>query len=151
IGGLRDGDLTTADGLSEDRQWLRIAYQGRPAWLSRSVVEENAAIESLPILTNDLKTPMQAFYLQTGLGQPPCADSPDNILLVQGPDNLEINITVNEIDIRLGSSGALRTVVIDDKPYLEVTVFDGHFALEDVNVTTGQRSLVELDCDTDCG
>jgi hypothetical protein len=145
IGGIRDGEPVLADGLSVDSQWLRVAYRERAAWISRSTIVEDEAIDSLPILNDDLKTPMQSFYLRTGIGQASCEDSPDNVLLVQGPDDIVINITVNGVDIRLGSTGALRTVVIDDKPQLEVTVLEGTFEVENTEIHTAERSLVHTD------
>jgi hypothetical protein len=88
VGGLQNGQTVLADGLSEDGQWLRVAYRERPAWLSLSVVVENAALAELPTLTAELQTPMQAFYLRTGIGEPECEEAPDNGLLVQGPENI---------------------------------------------------------------
>src|SRR5262249_19004022 len=113
VGGLQNGQTVVADGLSGDGQWLRVAYRERPAWLSMSVIAETAGISDLPTLSADLQTPMQAFYLRTGIGEPECAEAPDNGLLVQGPENININITVNGADIELGSSGMLRVIMID--------------------------------------
>ena len=145
VGGLQDGQVVLADGLSEDGEWLRVAYRERPAWLSLTVVDDNnPALRELPTLTADLQTPMQAFYLRTGIGEPVCEDVPDDILLVQGPENIEINITVNGANIQLGSSGAIRVVMIDGQPFLEVIVFDGHFEVDGQNITQGYRSLLCL-------
>jgi hypothetical protein len=145
VGGLRDGETVMADGLSEDGQWLRIAYRERPAWLSMIVIDDsNPALRDLPTLSADLQTPMQAFYLRTGIGEPQCEEAPNDSLLVQGPENIEVTINVNGASIRLGSSGSLRVVMIDGEPFLEISVYDGAFEVGDVTIRRGQRSIICL-------
>jgi hypothetical protein len=143
VGGLMDGQSVLADGFSEDRLWLRVAYNERPAWLSTTVIDANPELESLPSLRADLYTPMQAFYLRTGVGVPSCS-SVDNLLLVQGPENIEISINVNGAQVRLGSSGALQLMERDGRSYLKLVVFDGHFELGGQVVTRGQQSIICL-------
>lgn len=142
VGGVGANGTLQADGLSTDGAWLRVAYRDRPAWISRSVIAEDPAIEELPTLTEELRTPMQAFYLRTGIGQPTCEEAPDDVLLVQGPEGIEIELTVNGANIELGSSGALRTVEIDGQLYLEIIVFDGTFTVDGQIITPGYRSLI---------
>jgi hypothetical protein len=146
VGGLRDGEIVTADGLSEDGTWLRVAYRDRPAWISMTVIDDNnPALRDLPTLTADLRTPMQAFYLRTGIGQPECAEAPSDSLLVQGPENIEITIDVNGAAIQLGSTGVLNIVYDENgNPFLNVSVFDGIFKIGDVEIRRGQHSLVCL-------
>lgn len=144
IGGATVNSILMADGLSEDGEWIRVIYNDRPAWISHVTVEENLAISELPILTSDLNTPMQAIYLRTGVGQPECAEAPDDLLLVQGPENIEIEISVNGADISLGSSGAIRVIEIDGVQYLEIIVFDGQFTTDGQTITAGQRSIMCL-------
>jgi hypothetical protein len=145
VGGLQDGQTVMADGLSEDGEWLRVAYRERPAWLSMTVIDSgNADLSALPTLSAELNTPMQAFYLRTGIGQPECGEAPDDILLVQGPENININITVNGANIQLGSSGAFRIIMIDGLPFLEIIVFDGHFDVDGQTITQGQHSVICL-------
>jgi hypothetical protein len=145
VGALDDGETVLADALSEDGQWLRVAYRERPAWLSMTVInDDNPALSDLPTLSADLHTPMQAFYLRTGIGQPECEDVPRDALLVQGPENIEITITVNGVNIQLGSSGALTVIEQEGKPFLEINVFDGEFAVDDETIRRGQRSIVCL-------
>lgn len=144
LGGAGDGETVLADGLSDDGEWLRIAYRERPAWISLSVIEDASAVADLPTLTSDLQTPMQAIYLRTGIGQPECGEAPDDLLLVQGPDNIEIELTVNGANITLGSSGALRVIEIDGEPFLEIIVFDGQFTTGGQTIQAGQRSVVCL-------
>jgi hypothetical protein len=145
VGGLRNEETVLADGLSEDGEWLRVAYRERPAWISMTVINDNnPALRDLPTLTADLRTPMQAFYLRTGIGQPECEDAPSDSLLVQGPENIEITIDVNGATIRLGSTGILRIIGEGDDRFLEVNVLDGVFELGDETIRRGQRSVVCL-------
>lgn len=144
IGAAQDGAELQADGLSEDGEWLRVVYRDRPAWISRSVVDDVPEIKNLPILTGDLRTPMQAFYLRTGVGQTSCTEAMDDILLVQGPKNVEIQLTVNGAQVALRSTGAFRTVLIDGEWFLEIIVFDGEFEVGGVTIRTGQHSYLCL-------
>lgn len=151
IGGVAVGTIFNTDGLSPDGNWLRIVFEERPAWLRRTVVDPIPEIETLPVLNNDLHTPMQAFYLRTGIGQPSCNEVPDNALLVQGPEDIEIALTVNGANIELGSSGILRVIEVDGEPQLEIVVLDGEFVVKadennpvDVVIRAGQRSTLCL-------
>lgn len=151
IGGVVVGTIFQVDGLSEDGNWLRTVWEQRPAWIRRTTVEAIPEIDGLPLLTADLNTPMQAFYLRTGIGQPECNEVPDNALLVQGPEDINIEITVNGANIDLGSSGILRVVEVDGEPQLEITVLDGEFVVradennpQDVVIRAGQRSRLCL-------
>ncbi len=145
IGAARNGESLVADGLSEDGEWLRVVHRERPAWVSRTVVDDSdPAVAELPVLTADRYTPMQAFYLRTGIGQPECEEAPDNLMLVQGPRNIDIEFTVNGANIQIGSSGALRVVEIDGELFLEIIVFDGEFRVGDVVIGRGEHSLICL-------
>ncbi|MBZ0277934.1 MAG: SH3 domain-containing protein [Anaerolineae bacterium] len=144
IGAVQSGDSVQADGLSVDGGWLRVAFRDRPGWISRSVIADAPGIADLPTLTADLRTPMQAFYLQTRVGETQCTEAPDSILLVQGPKNVEIQLTVNGAEVVLHSTGAFRTVQVDGKWFLEIVVFDGEFNVDGVTIRTGQHSLVCL-------
>lgn len=144
LGGATNNSTLLADGLSEDGAWLRVIYRERPAWINLSTIADNALIADLPTLTADLVTPMQAFYLRTGIGQPECADAPDDLLLVQGPDNIEIALNVNGAEITLGSSGAIRVIEVDGELFLEIVVFDGQFTAGGQTIQAGQRSVMCL-------
>ena len=145
LGAAANDTTLQADGLSEDREWLRVAFRDRPAWISRTVLEENAAIDDLPVLSPDLHTPMQAFFLRTGIGESTCEAAPDDILLIQGPDNIEIEFTVNGANVNIGSSVGLRVVLINGEEFLELMVFDGKAEVGGVTVYPGYRTLMCLD------
>ncbi len=149
-----------ADAISEDGGWVRVVYDGLPGWVTRNVLAENAEIDTLPVLTPETRTPMQAFYLRTNITGTDCTEAPDS-LIVQGPQNLKIDINANGADIQLGSTIGLRVLGLTDElralflPYyaeigtvtrlLEVFVIDGEAILnpgtpEEVVVPTGYRT-----------
>jgi hypothetical protein len=144
VGGLPDGARFIADGVSPDGQWLRLVHENSIAWIERAQVGDTGNIDTLPTLTNEQVTPMQAFYLRTGIGQEACVESPDNFLLVQGPENIEVSLTVNGAEVKLGSTGALRVLEQGGQPFLEVSVLEGEFVVDDVPIAAGERSLVCL-------
>lgn len=101
-----------ADAISEDGLWLRTAYNDLPGWVLREGVSTDADLSSLPAYTPESYTPMQAFYFRTSLNTE-CSQAPDAVV-VQGPQNLTIDIRANGADIRLGSTILLQTLPIDE-------------------------------------
>jgi hypothetical protein len=54
---------------------------------------------------NAMASPMQAFYLRTGLGEASCAEAPQNGMLVQTPQGAgQVTFSVNGVDMALGST-----------------------------------------------
>lgn len=68
------------------------------------------------------QTPMQAVYFTTGIGDTKCNGAPASSLVIQGPENITVNLRVNGANIELGS-----TAVFQSKPNgeMECTVLDG--------------------------
>ncbi len=111
-----------ADGLSEDTQWVRVAYsESVVGWISRNLVTGDANINSLPVVNGVPQTPMQAFRLKTGVSGLSCADAP-SLLLVQGPKNVKIQITANGVDVQIGSTLVFQTT---DKKTFKIATIDG--------------------------
>jgi uncharacterized membrane protein YgcG len=51
------------------------------------------------------QTPMQAFYLNTGIGDAPCAEAPASGVLVQTPQGVgQVAFNVNGVDVQMGST-----------------------------------------------
>lgn len=149
IGGASVGGEFIADGRSTDNQWLRVVYRNRPAWINRTVLEENSEVESLPVLTPELRTAMQAFYLRTGIGRPACEEAPGDSLMVQGPEGVEIELSINGADIRIGSTVAFRNIA---ENVLEGIVLDGKMTIpgqgidgDDIIIRQGYRTTFCLD------
>ena len=134
-----------ADGLSEDGEWVRIVHRGRPGWINRGLLEEVPDLESLPAVSTQPETPMQAFYLQTGIGAVTCDDAPADVLVVQGPDNISIDLNVNGADIHIGSTILIKILPPGD--IMEISVIDGEVIIDQPNRTvlrTGEKSTVCL-------
>jgi hypothetical protein len=145
LGRVLAGDLLQADALSADNLWLRVIFNNAPAWIEVSAVAPDEALADLPILNDELYTPMQAVYLRTGIGEPECVEAPENVLLVQGPEDIEIQLSVNGASIRLGSTGLIRELTIDDEQLLLVMALEGEFNVEGTSIRPGEYTVLCLD------
>ena len=47
---------------------------------------------------------LNAFYLRTGVGQPGCAEMPRNGVLLDSPTGEKVNMTVNGVQLKIGST-----------------------------------------------
>jgi hypothetical protein len=111
-----------ADALSADKRWLRVAYnQQTPGWISLDVAQADGDVNVLPIISRQARTPMQAFYFNTKVGDPTCNESP-SLLVVQGPQKVAVDITANGADIRLSSTIVLKKSANDK---MQIIVLDG--------------------------
>ncbi len=105
---------------------------------------------------------MQAFYLRTSIGEPTCAQAP-SALVVQGPENLHVNIEANGADITLGSTIILRSYTLEEADraglnligspdaggLLEITVIDGRATVRQQDgtlliINEGEQSFICL-------
>lgn len=142
IGAVEVGETLQADGVSADREWLRIVYNDVIGWIFRDLVATEADLDSLPVITDATRSPMQAFYLRTGIGQVACEDAPADSLVIQGPERLTVNFTVNGADVTLGSTAAFRILPPGD--VMEVTVLDGKVTIGGVEVLQGYKTTLCL-------
>jgi hypothetical protein len=127
IGAVDPGVALEADAVSDDGGWFRIVYDERIGWISADVVEESTAAVGLPASTDPDFSPMRAFYFRTGFGTPDCAEAPD-IIAIRSPDNLTVDLTVNGIDIRVGSLITLQNLSEDQ---MLLTVIEGEVETRD--------------------
>jgi Bacterial SH3 domain len=109
VGSVTDGTALQADGRSQDGQWLRVLFQEVPAWVNVSLVKAPDEVNSLPTITEALRTPMQAFYVTTGVGSSSCHQAPD-VLMIQGPNTMRVNLTINGADVQIGSTIVIRSL-----------------------------------------
>lgn len=123
IGGIDAGDSLSVDGQSADGNWYRTVIGSRIGWVFANLIEADDSLQSLPVIDGTQRTLMQSFYLRTGFGAPSCEEAPEDTLMIQGPDGIEIDLTVNGADIRVGSTIALRILPPGD--LMEITVIDG--------------------------
>ncbi|MEZ4667104.1 MAG: SH3 domain-containing protein [Anaerolineae bacterium] len=136
------GTVLQADGLSADGQWVRVAIEGNSiGWIFRDLIRSDGDIDGLPVQGEQPLTPMQAFHLQTNLGDLQCNQAP-SALVVQGPKQTKIQIKANGVDIQLGSTIVLQT--IDQKTFKLATI-DGLATVDGLNIPAGYKTEAELD------
>lgn len=143
--GTLDADVPLpADARSTDDAWFRVTYNGQYGWAARSILEVPAPAARLPVYSVETNpAPMQAFFLRTGAGSPVCSDAPD-ALVIQGPQNLTVDLNINGANLRIGSTVVLRTIPVgnpdagplpDDlsdlvSGFLQISVLDGEVIVE---------------------
>jgi len=109
VGSVPIDSTLEVDARSEDGLWLRTLFDERAAWVARDRVDQNDAIDDLPAIRPESRTPMQAFYFRTGLAQPECGAVPDTIM-IQGPQNYTVRLNINGAEMEIGSTILLRTI-----------------------------------------
>jgi hypothetical protein len=108
LGSVSDRTPLLTDGRSEDGEWLRVTFNNAPGWVNAGLVIAPPEVSKLPTLTAAQRTPMQTFYVTTGVSEASCQEAPD-VLVVQGPENIRVDLTINGADIQIGSTIALRS------------------------------------------
>lgn len=109
----------------------------------------NVRIEDARTSEDETARPMQAFYFQTGVGESPCLEAPQDGILVQTPEGAgRIELTVNNAVIDLGSTAFLQA---DPGVQMRVAVLEGDgiitTAEATVDIPAGQQALLDLDED----
>lgn len=146
IGSAPAGTELTADGISDDKQWLRVLYnQTLVGWINASLVSSDADTSTLPVVNGAPQTPMQAFRLKTGVSGLSCADAP-SLLMVQGPKNVKIQINANGVDVQLGSTLIFQTT---DKNTFQIATIDGTGRIGNAVIPAGYMTEAPLGDDGD--
>jgi len=141
IDGVDLGDTLLVDGQSADGNWFRTVIGSRIGWVFGDLIEDDDNLLSLPVIDGTQRTLMQSFYLRTGFGTPACEEAPEDTLMIQGPDGIEIDLTVNGADIRVGSTIALRILPPGD--LMEITVIDGKVVVPGAGPDGGDLIIYE--------
>ncbi|MFZ4827035.1 MAG: hypothetical protein ACOYLB_06745 [Phototrophicaceae bacterium] len=99
------GTLLAADAISEDQQFVRIIHNDAFGWVNISGVLAIApsSLTMLPTLTSRSRAPMQSFSFTTSIGNPQCQETPD-MIVVQGPKDVTIDMTINGVDVTVSST-----------------------------------------------
>lgn len=156
IGSALADETLGIDGQSADGNWYRTIVNNRVGWIFGELLVEDDMLTDLPILDGQQRSLMQAFYLRTGIGTPACEEAPSDTLVVQGPKNIEIDLTVNGADIQIGSTIAMR--ILPPGNIIEFTVIDGQLTVigggangEDLIVQANYRTTACLSEPDDLG
>lgn len=133
------GQSLQADAIDPSGEWLRVVVDGTPGWMNLSVVSA-ADFSALPVVSDQTLAPMQAFYLTTALGDPQCNEAP-SMLVVQGPQGVKVDLTVNEARIQIGSTIILRLL---DENTMEIIVIDGEALVNNLLVPAGFKATAPI-------
>lgn len=171
---LTSGQTLAADAISADGAWIRVTDEATMifGWVPTSQVTTDGDLTTLTVIGPASQTVGQAFYFRTSIAGTECQEAPQT-LIVQGPQDLTVDITANGADLRLGSTAALRTLpatalltadfldqygedVGEFFEVLEVTNFDGTVILDpdtefEVELPVGYRAFRCLSRPDDLG
>ena len=143
VRGVPRAAVVAVDGVNPARDWVRGLYEDSVGWMSRDLVqpEVEGSLDNLPVIDNQSRTPMQAFYFRTGFGGLECVESPPSVLVVQGPNSVRVDINANGADITIGSTIAL-TVTDDGK--MQLFVLSGSATVDGVVIPAGFMAEIQL-------
>lgn len=117
------GTTLQADALSNDGRWVRVYYQERAMWLARAIVSSD--VNTLPVISSNDLTPMQAFDLLTSGLDVPCQGAPQSAVLIQNPTAETVQLYINDVPLQVNSTVFARTVGDN----LRLTTGEGHVVL----------------------
>ena len=136
--------ILNADRLSDDGEWLRVVYADLSGWIAVDSVSAEGDVSSLPSPQTAPYTPMQAVRLETALTGINCEAAPPSLLVVQGPKEITVNLTVNGAELNIGSTIALWAS--GTPPVMRLAVIDGGVYLADgTYIPAGYIAEVQLD------
>ncbi|MEM6526970.1 MAG: SH3 domain-containing protein [Chloroflexota bacterium] len=135
------GETVQADAKNEAGDWVRVVYNEDVAgWMFADLLDVTAEqLDGLPVIDPTIRTPMQAFYFTTGLGNPRCNEAPDAVL-IQSPQRTRVTMTINAAEITLGS-----TIYMETDPAsgdMILYVLDGVAEVNNLIVPEGYRAVV---------
>ncbi|NWF70764.1 MAG: SH3 domain-containing protein [Chloroflexi bacterium] len=147
---LAGGAAVTANGRTAAGDWLRLALDdGTSGWAAAFLFAESAEVETLAVVGADdaVYAPNQAFYFRSGTGQAPCAQAPEDGLLIQTPEGAErLTFVLNGVQIELGSTLYIQAVAGDA---MVASVLEGSASVSAFGVTrlvpAGMRITIILD------
>ncbi len=70
------GDEASLDAISEDGAFLRVYTERGLGWVQRDAIDPDVDISSLPAITGNEQTPMQAFHVRTAFNDLNCDQAP---------------------------------------------------------------------------
>ncbi|MBN1679620.1 MAG: hypothetical protein JW966_04960 [Anaerolineae bacterium] len=128
LGTVAAGTALEADGVSPDGVWLRVHYkdadqQNYAAWVGVDTLAAGVDASGLPVIDENTYTPMQKSYLRNSFDTPTCTRALPSMLLVQGPKDTPVDIMINDVDIRVGSTILLQVLPPGDA--MKITVLWG--------------------------
>ncbi|GAB5493530.1 MAG: hypothetical protein Phog2KO_37450 [Phototrophicaceae bacterium] len=137
IGTLSNGEEITLIGRDLLGDWVEFETENGTAWVFAELLNIDGNLMLLPAdgISED-SAPLQAFSLQTGIGQTTCQETPPDGVLVQSPENTTVHFTVNGIEVEIGSTAFLQI----DNGDLEISNIEGNVSVTSV----GETQLIEV-------
>lgn len=114
LGTIPAGQSLVADAVSQDGNWIRVVYDGRPIWVARAALSSNVNLSALLLIGPDSFTSMQSFFFRNGIGGQPCNLVP-SFLFTQSPSTFPIDVRVHTANIRIQGTVILRTLPPGDQ------------------------------------
>ena len=102
-------ELLVVDAFDDSGDWLRVVNNGAVAWARREDLARLQAMESLPTIGIGAAFPFQALSISTSAEYPAC-DQAEAMVAIQTPENLQASLTVNGVDIHIGSLVSIQLV-----------------------------------------
>ncbi|MEO0598408.1 MAG: SH3 domain-containing protein, partial [Chloroflexota bacterium] len=145
--GVVAGTELVAYGIDDTGNWLRVQREPTPLWISREVIETDGDLSSLPVLTGNNYSAMQAFRLSSGIGRVNCESITEGVI-IQTSENTETRLNINGSDIEVGSTVML---TIDDA-LMRLYVLDGQATVNETDgIPAGYAVQTDLDENGDVG
>jgi hypothetical protein len=94
------GASLSLDAINRAGDFVRAVFQDQVGWVSKSAIDSRDDLKTLVTIGPDSMTPMQSFYVRTGLGRTPC-DQAASLLYIQGPNNVPVDIQVFQKNVRM--------------------------------------------------
>ena len=130
VASIEADQLLLVDAYEQTGDWLRIVLDDAVAWVEADKVARLQAMDNLPRLGLGATFALQALSLSTGTDYPACAEA-EPWIAIQTPDDMGISLSVNGVDIHLGSMVTFQQV---HRNALSMTVHRG-----EVTTIFGQR------------
>ncbi len=102
VGTVAVDELLLVDAYDDTGEWLRVVNDGKISWVERVEVARLNAMETLPTIGIGASFPFQALSITTSAEYPAC-DQAEPMVAIQTPADLPVNLTINGVDIHIGS------------------------------------------------
>ena len=102
IGSAAVDELLLVDAFDDSGDWLRVVNSGEVAWAQRKDLARLNAMASLPTMGIGAAFPFQALSITTSTDFLAC-DQAEAMVAIQTPEDKPVNLTVNGVDIHIGS------------------------------------------------
>jgi hypothetical protein len=138
---LAPGTVIAVDARNDDGTWVRVNSGNSFGWMFAELVTlTESSVDALPVLEDQIQSPMQAFYFRSGVGNADCAEAP-NALMIQSPRGGQVSLTVNESEIVIGSTVVIET--LNDNTMI-IYVIDGEAIVNNLVVPAGFKAFAPI-------